>query len=94
MPCKSCESNNQRTFNGEVAVHFPGIEGLDKPIVWVFPKVLVCLHCGLTEFTVPKRELTVLVTGTPVEGAVILTKEGSRPSEKVRTKPLSAGMND
>jgi hypothetical protein len=47
------------TFSGELAIHFPGLEG--KPIVWVFPKLSVCLKCGQTEFTVPERELSLLV---------------------------------
>jgi hypothetical protein len=71
-------------FNSEIAIHFPGLEGLDKPIVWVFPKVVVCLHCGLAEFAVPEREMQVLLQGSPVQGAVILTNKGSRRSEKLR----------
>jgi len=59
--CRSCQSANQSMFNGEIAIHFPGVEGLDKPIVWVFPKVLVCLNCGFTEFAIPEKELGVLV---------------------------------
>jgi hypothetical protein len=59
MSCESCQSN-QRTFNGEVAIHFPGLKGLDMPIVWVFPKLKVCLECGLAEFEVPETELGVL----------------------------------
>ena len=55
----------------EFAIHFPGLQGLDKPIVWVFPKPLVCLDCGFTEFAIPERELRVLAQGTPVEGAVV-----------------------
>ena len=74
MACKRCDSDNQSTFNGEVAIHFPGLEGLDKPIVWAFPKLGVCLHCGLTEFTVPERELEVLEEGSPVEGALVLAE--------------------
>jgi hypothetical protein len=74
MICKQCACDNQSSFTGEVAVHFPGLKGLDKPIVWVFPKLLVCLHCGLTEFTVPEKELSVLVRGTAVEGAVVLAE--------------------
>jgi hypothetical protein len=74
MTCKGCHSDKQTVFNGETAIYFRGLEGLDKPIVWVFPKLLVCLHCGLTEFTVPERELSVLVQGTPVDGAVVLTE--------------------
>ena len=60
MSCKSCQSD-QRNFNGEVAIHFPGLQGLDKPIVWVFPKLVVCLNCGFTEFVIPQRELRQLV---------------------------------
>jgi len=63
MSCKSCQSENERTLNGEVAIHFPGLNGLDKPILWVFPKLLVCLNCGFTEFEIPKAELRRLVEG-------------------------------
>ena len=59
--CKSCQSVNQSTLNGEIGIHFPGLKGLDKPIVWVFPKLLVCLNCGFTEFAVPEAELQRLV---------------------------------
>jgi len=61
MSCKTCQSEKQRTFNGEVAIHFPGLKGLDKPIVWVFPKLLVCLNCGFTELAIPETELRRLV---------------------------------
>jgi hypothetical protein len=60
MSCKSCLSDNQRNFNGEIAVHFPGIKGLDKPTVWVFPQLVVCLDCGFTEFSIPETELLQL----------------------------------
>ena len=69
--CKSCSGLNLKTFNGEVAIHFPGLNGLNKPIVWVFPKIAVCLDCGFTEFVVPERELRVLVEGKSVDGAVV-----------------------
>lgn len=81
MACKRCTSASQRAFSGEVAIHFPGLKGLDEPIVWSFPKLLVCLECGFTEFTVPERELGVIVTGAAVEGAVVLDEK--RPWEKV-----------
>jgi hypothetical protein len=71
MACPKCSSENQSSFNGEVAIHFPGRKGLNKPIVWTFPKLAVCLECGFTEFTIPAPELSVLVQGTAVEGAVI-----------------------
>jgi len=63
MSCKSCHSENQCDLSGEVAIHFPGLKGLDKPIVWVFPKLCVCLNCGFTEFVVSETELRQLVEG-------------------------------
>jgi hypothetical protein len=60
MSCKSCGSVNQKKFGAEMAIHFPGLKDLDKPIVWVFPKVAVCLDCGTAEFAVPKDELRQL----------------------------------
>jgi len=59
MGCKQCASE-VKDFNGELAIHFPGLEGLDKPIVWVFPKLRVCLGCGFAEFVVPDEQLEQL----------------------------------
>ena len=55
MACKHRSSDHQSTFGTEMNIHFPGIEGLDKPTVWVFPKVVVCLDCAFAEFVVPKN---------------------------------------
>ena len=60
MSCKRCASDNLKSFNGELAVHFPGWEGLNKPIVWVFPKLMICLGCGLVEFVLPAEQLRQL----------------------------------
>lgn len=68
MTCKSCGSDKQRKFTAEIAIHFPGLSGLEKPIVWVFPKLLVCLNCGNAEFSVPESELRVLAKGDAAAG--------------------------
>jgi len=60
MPCKSCLSKNQREFPAEVNIHFPGKEGLKKPTVWAFPRLGICLDCGLTQFTLGDSELMQL----------------------------------
>jgi len=60
MACRRCSSDNESKFSVEMNFHFPGVEGLDKPTVWVFPDVVVCLDCGFAEFTVPQRELRTL----------------------------------
>jgi len=63
MPCKSCGSENLGRFRGEIAVHFPGLINLDKPIVWVFPEILVCLDCGTAQFAIPESQLRLLQKG-------------------------------
>ena len=60
MSCKFCGSSRQEHLNGEIAIHFPGLKGLEMPIVWVFPKLLICLNCGFVEFQIPEKELRVL----------------------------------
>lgn len=57
VACPSCSSENQRKFNGELALHFPGLQGLDKPIVWAFPKILICLDCGFAVFALAEEPL-------------------------------------
>jgi hypothetical protein len=61
MSCKSCQSENQRNLNREVGIHFPGFKGLKTPIVFVFPKLLVCLNCGFSDFLIPEAELGQVV---------------------------------
>jgi len=39
------------------------MEGLEKPAVFVFPKIVVCLNCGHSEFSMPETELRSLVNG-------------------------------
>jgi hypothetical protein len=63
MRCKLCGSGNQKTFIGEMGIRSPGLKNLHKPIVWVFPALIVCLDCGTAEFVVPEAELRVLAKG-------------------------------
>jgi hypothetical protein len=46
-----------------MAIHFPGLKNSDKPVVWVFPELVVCLDCGTAEFAVPEAELRQLAKG-------------------------------
>jgi hypothetical protein len=57
MPCKSCGSVK---LTAEISIHFPGLKNLDRPAVWVFPELVVCLDCGTAEFVVPEAELRQL----------------------------------
>ena len=54
--CPSCQSANQREFAAEINIHFRGMKGLSIPTVWVFPRILTCLDCGATQFTIPEAE--------------------------------------
>jgi hypothetical protein len=60
MHCALCESSNQAEFTTEMIIHFSGLKNIDKPGVLVFPKVLVCLDCGSSRFTIPGTDLALL----------------------------------
>ena len=59
MPCKILRVN-QKKFGAEMAIYSHGLKDIDKPVVWVFPEVAVCLDCGSAEFAVPEEELRQL----------------------------------
>jgi len=63
MYCPSCASSRQAEFTAEVNLHFPDFHSLDQPGVLAFPKVWVCLDCGLSRFNTTKTQLAKLVTG-------------------------------
>jgi len=63
MPCKSCGSVNQGKFGAEMGIHFLGLKNIDKPVVWVFPELVVCLDCGAAEFAIPEEELRQFAKG-------------------------------
>jgi len=63
MPCKSCASQNQSKFSAEMNIHLPGFNGLEKPTVWIFPEIVVCLDCGFAECAIPECELHKLTRG-------------------------------
>ena len=60
MSCLSCASGNQAEFGAEINIHFPGLRNIDRPSVWAFPKLSVCLDCGFARFTLPETELRLL----------------------------------
>ena len=70
MSCRDCQSENQKTFPSEMNIHFPGLENLDKPSVWVFPELLVCLDCGFTELRLQERERSFLAAGSGPDSSV------------------------
>ena len=59
MACKSCGSNRVELLS-EIGLHFPELKYLHLPPIFVFPKLFVCLECGLTEFTMPDKELRLI----------------------------------
>jgi hypothetical protein len=50
-----------------MGIHLPGLENIDKPVIWVFPKLVVCMDCGIAEFVVPEAELRRLAGEEPME---------------------------
>ena len=62
MRCRRCSSDKLSKFSAEMNVHFPGLEGLTKPSVLLYPEIVVCLACGFAEFSVTDAELSKLAT--------------------------------
>jgi hypothetical protein len=61
MKCTLCASDNQAEFSAEIHIHFRFRKNLDKPGIFLFPKLSVCLNCGFSPFTIPETELWELV---------------------------------
>ena len=53
-----------------MGIRFPGLKNIDKPVVWVFPEVIICLDCGNAEFAVPEAELRELAKGDAAAAAL------------------------
>jgi hypothetical protein len=64
MSCLVCRSGNQAERSAEMVIHLSGRENLDTPGAWVFPKLLVCLDCGFSHFTLQKTELAGVAKDT------------------------------
>lgn len=64
MTCRRCVFNIVKDFDGELAIHFPGVEGLDKQHVLVNSKLKACLNCGYVEFVLPDEQLEQLKNDT------------------------------
>jgi len=60
MSCVQCASNNEAEFPTELVFHFPGLQCLDKPGIFLYPRILVCLHCGFSWFTTSAAEKALL----------------------------------
>jgi len=73
-------------------IHFSALEGLDKPPVWVFPKLLVCMDCGFTELAIPKTELALLASGMRKSEAS--GRQGSAEDVTARDPRLPSNRSD
>jgi hypothetical protein len=63
MLCRACGSEKLGRYMAEIAIHFPGLNNINKPAIFVFPTVFVCVDCGTAEFTFSDDELRLLAEG-------------------------------
>jgi len=76
MSCPACRLDNQMEFSAEMMVHLGGIKNLDNSGVVLFPKVLVCMDCGFSQFTVQKAALAMLASDCPTSERVKMAAAG------------------
>lgn len=72
LSCESCHSdNNVVDFRSELCLHMPKENGPEnKPAVFVFPKLLVCLKCGRIQGNISVEELQELASGAGDAGII------------------------
>ena len=70
--CGSCGSNNLTEFDTQLNLRRLPLNGLNKPILCAFPKIVLCLYCGFAQFQFSDAELQRLREVT----ACALTKSG------------------
>ena len=63
MSCASCQSDNQIEVSTEMMIHFCYVKNASDPGVLTFPKAVVCLDCGSSQFAIQEPELRVLRRG-------------------------------
>lgn len=60
VPCISCESAKLMEFDTKIVIHFRGLKDLNKPAIFTFPKLVVCLKCGSMRGNISAPELRLL----------------------------------
>jgi hypothetical protein len=58
MACTKCLSGSQVEASAEINIHFQGLRNIEHPGILVFPKILVCLDCGISHFIIPEHDLS------------------------------------
>ena len=53
-------SRNSQPGSYKINMHFRGFQGLEKLTLWAFPRLLVCLDCSFTQFTVSSDQVDAL----------------------------------
>lgn len=56
MACFSCRSENVKAFTSEINIHLPGKANLTRSVL-AYPKLLVCMDCGLADVLLSQDEL-------------------------------------
>lgn len=69
MTCGLCSSSRQTEFRAEMNIHFPGLQSLEVPGVWAFPKLMVGFNCGSTLLALSEEELHLLQEQTALARA-------------------------
>jgi hypothetical protein len=85
MSCTRCLSLHQTELDTEINLHLCGLPNLSEPGIFVFPRVLVCLDCGMSQFVIEERELAEIMERSLTRGAI-----GAKPIRAVRRRTLGA----
>jgi len=85
MSCLICGSGNDAELAAEMTIHFSGLKNLNNPGVLVCTKLLVCLDCGFSRFSVPETALASVAK-------VTLANDSSRLRTVLTKSPRGSGI--
>jgi hypothetical protein len=68
----------QAEFTAEMIVHSPGLKNIDRPGVWLFPELRVCLDCGFCRFTVSEANLASVTEGNLTDKSSTLEESATQ----------------
>lgn len=63
--CRSCSSSRFLELNAEMCLHVPGLSGLNKPPIFAFTKLSVCLDRGSLQSNLSEKELAQIRESAP-----------------------------
>lgn len=79
MACTGCLSSNQVEMHTEINIHYSSLAYPGNPGIFVFPTVMICLDCGVSQFTLKEEDLAQIAAHSRKAGAESVEPSNNSP---------------